>query len=121
MKIRIYEINVEYKEEDRQNEYGTLGGDSLLDGSFSFSEIKPRFNLNNIYNMNIYTAFGFREDNFPLNGVMLDQSNSYTQTYGVRYAGLQWLSTLFELTFRNKDYTEAFASETKCEYQYIAG
>lgn len=107
-----YETNIEYKQENRQNKYTAVAGDSVLDGSFAFWEIKPRFSLNNIFNLNLYTEFGFRDDDFPLNGALLDQSNSYTQTYGLRYFGLQWFSSLFELTYRKKDYTEAFASET---------
>lgn len=107
-----FEMNAEYKQEDRQNIISSSIGDSLLAGSFAFLEFKPRFILNNFYNVNFYTELGFRQDDFPLNGVMLDQSNSYTQTYGLRYGGLQWLSTLFELTFRRKIYTEAFASES---------
>ncbi len=107
-----FDFLVDYKQENRKNLTEGSSGDSLENGSFSFNEIKPRLILNNIYNMNIYTEFGFREDNYPLNGVMLDQSNSYSQTYGVRYAGIDWLSTLFELTFRKKIYTEAFISES---------
>ncbi len=109
------EANVEYKQETRKNDEVTLYGDSLLTGSFAFSEIKPRFLLNNLYNINFYTEFIFRNDDYPLDGVMLDQSNAYTQTYGLRYGGLQWLSTLFELTFRKKIYTEAFASDANTD------
>ncbi|MBK8550843.1 MAG: hypothetical protein IPL53_07180 [Ignavibacteria bacterium] len=106
------EFLIDYKQENRKNVFEGSPGDSLESGSFSFNEVKPRLILNNLYDMNIYTEFGFREDNFPINGVMLDQSNSYIQTYGLRYAGIDWLSTLFELTFRKKIYTEAFISES---------
>jgi hypothetical protein len=106
-----FEVSLDYKMENRENILTGSSGDSLEANSFSFNEIKPRLTMNNIFDMNIYTEFGLREDNFPINGVMLDQSNSFLQTYGLRYAGVNWLSTLFELTFRKKIYTEAFASE----------
>lgn len=107
-----FELRVEYKQEDRNNLFEGSGTDSLESGSFSFSEIKPRLILNNLYDFNLYTGIELRQDNQPLNGVMLDESNSFTQIYGLRYAGLNWLSTLFELTFRKKLFTDPFISET---------
>ena len=106
------EFKVDYIQENRQNKFTALTGDSLQSGSFSFNEIKPRLILNNFYNLNFYSEFGFRDDNLPINGVMLNESNAFTQTYGVGYRGISWLSTLFEFTLRNKKYTDEFISET---------
>ncbi|MEZ4821645.1 MAG: hypothetical protein R2942_04195 [Ignavibacteria bacterium] len=92
-----FEVSLDYKMENRKNILQGSSGDSLEANSFSFNEIKPRLTMNNIFNMNIYTEFGLREDNFPINGVMLDQSNSFLQTYGLRYAeltGFQHFSNL---------------------------
>lgn len=106
------EMRVDYNQEDREDSYSASSGDSLAAGSLSFNEIKPRFALNNFLNMNLYSEIGLREDNLPLNGVMTDESNSLTQMYGIRYAGISWLSTLFELTFRKKTYTDQFTTES---------
>ncbi|MDQ3020639.1 MAG: hypothetical protein M3R36_08725 [Bacteroidota bacterium] len=105
------EFRVDYNMENRRNNIVGSQGDSLLTGSLLFNEVRPRLTLNNFYNLNLYTEFGFREDNTPVNGIMLDESNAYTQTYGVKYGGLNWLSTLLEFAFRKKVYTEAFVSD----------
>lgn len=106
------EVRVDFNQENRKNTLQASFGDSLQSGSFSFFEIKPRLVLNNFYNFNIYGEFGYRDDNLPLGGIMTDEANSYTQTFGVRYGGINWLSTLFEMTFRKKNYTNEFISET---------
>lgn len=106
------EVKVEYTQEDKKDKISGLSGDSLQLGSFSYNEIKPRLILNNLYNFNLYAELGIREDNLPINGMMLDESNSYTQLYGLRYGGISWLSTLFEITLRKKIFTDAFTSET---------
>ena len=106
------EFRADYIQENRENNTGAVRGDSLTSGSFSFYEIKPKFILNNFENLNIFTEFGYRVDNLPVAGIMQKESDAFTQTYGVGYRGLQWLSTIFELTFRNKKYTDDFISET---------
>ncbi|MDQ3194075.1 MAG: hypothetical protein M3P82_03645 [Bacteroidota bacterium] len=105
------ELRFDFNQENRKNNTVGIIGDSLQSGSFSFFELRPRLVLNNFFNFNLYGEFGYRDDNVPLNGVMMDQANSYTQTYGVRYSGINWLSTLFEMTFRNKKFTDTFVSE----------
>ncbi|MEO8664917.1 MAG: hypothetical protein ABI462_05415, partial [Ignavibacteria bacterium] len=106
------ELRFDFNQENKKNNIKGSTGDSLESGSFSFFELRPRIILNNFYNLNIYGEFGYRDDNIPLNGVMLDQANSFTQTFGVRYGGLNWLSTLLEMTFRKKTFTDAFISES---------
>ena len=107
-----YEFKLGFAQEDRQNKFNTNTTDSLLTGSFAYYEVIPGFILNNFYNLNFFTAFGFRNDDAPVNGVMVNESKAVTQTYGIGYAGLSWLSTNFELTFRNKKYSDEFISET---------
>lgn len=105
------EMRAEYIQENRQNKLNVSGTDSLSSGSFSFYEIKPRLILNNFHELNFYTELGYRQDNLPLGGAMLKESNAFTQTYGVGYRGVQWLSTLLEFTLRDKKYTDEFTSD----------
>jgi len=86
-------------------------GDSLLTGSFSFYEVIPNFTINNLLDLNFYTAFKFRLDNQPINGIIQEESETFTQTYGLRYGGVQWFSTFLELSFRKKEYTDEFISD----------
>lgn len=105
------EIKLGYRMEDRQNLYSGSGTDSLLNGSFSYNEIFPKLILNNFNNINFYTEFGYRSDNLPVNGVMINESSAFTQIYGIGYSGISWLTTYFDVTFRDKKYSEEFISE----------
>jgi len=106
------EFRADYIQENRENRVRGFSGDSLNSGSFSYYEIKPKFILNNFQNLNIFTEFGYRIDNLPIAGEMKKESDAFTQTYGIGYRGLQWLSTIFEFTLRNKKFTDEFTSET---------
>lgn len=106
------EFRLDFIQENRRNKVQGLTGDSLQSGSFSFYEVKPKLILNNLFDVNLYTEFGLRKDNLPVNGVLQKESQTFTQTYGLRYSGVQWISTFLELTHRKKDFDNAFVSET---------
>ncbi len=105
------EIRLEFNQENRENLNTLITGDSLSSGSFAFYEIKPRLILNNLYNTTVYAEFGYRQDKLPYNGSFAEESNSFTQLAGLRYDGLSWLSTLFELTIRNRKFTQEFTTD----------
>ena len=107
------EFRLDYIQEDRQNKLtGLQGGDSLQSGSFAFFELKPKLILNNFHNLNVYSEFGYRKDNLPSDGVLKKESEAFTQIYGVGYRGISWLTTILELTLRDKKYYDEFISET---------
>lgn len=106
------ELKIGFTEEDRQNNFNVNGSDSLLQGSFSYYELLPRLVFNNFYDLNIFAGYGLRSENSPVNGVMINEYKSFTQLYGLSYNGLSWLSTTFDLTLRDKQYSDEFVSET---------
>ncbi|HRA99160.1 MAG TPA: hypothetical protein PK294_01860 [Ignavibacteria bacterium] len=105
------ELKLDFHQENRKNIVPGQLGDSLLTGSFSFYEVIPNFTINNLLDLNFYTAFKFRLDNQPINGIIQEESETFTQTYGLRYGGVQWFSTFLELSFRKKEYTDEFISD----------
>ena len=105
------EIRLDFNQENRQNINTLITGDSLSSGSFAFYEIKPRIILNNFYNTTVYAEFGYRLDRLPFNGSFAEESKAITQLAGIRYEGLSWLTTLFELTIRNRKFTPEFTTE----------
>lgn len=114
------EFRLDYIQEDRQNKISTLfNADSLQNGSFSFFELKPRLTINNFNNLNFYSEFGFRKDNLPVSGIMKNESNAFTQIYGAGYRGISWLTTMLELTLRDKTYTDDFISETNANSRTV--
>ncbi len=106
------ELGFVFNMENRRNFNTVLSGDSLASGSFAYYELKPRMVLSNFLSSTVYGEFGYRQDRQPVGGFLKEESNSLTYLAGMRYDGLSWLSTLFELTVRNKKYTEEFTTET---------
>lgn len=107
------EFRLDYVQEDRQNKLTALQtGDSLQSGSFAFYEVKPKLILNNFHNLNFYSEFGYRKDDLPSGGLLKRESEAFTQIYGVGYRGISWLTTILELTLRDKKYYDEFISET---------
>ncbi|HMS66018.1 MAG TPA: hypothetical protein PKD83_12290 [Ignavibacteria bacterium] len=106
------EIKLGFTQENRQNKFNVSGNDSLLTGSFSYYEILPRVVLNNFNYLNLFGGLGYRNDNSPVGGEMVNESKSFTQIYGISYSGISWLSTTFDLTLRDKKFSEEFVSET---------
>ena len=109
------QLTLSYKQENRENKINTDSSETLLSGSFSYYEIIPRFMINNFYNLELFTEFGFRNDNAPVNGLMSNESDAFTQSYGLGYRGISWLTTLFNLTFRNKKYSPEFTSDNNTD------
>lgn len=106
------ELGLSFNQENRQNFSAVTTGDSLSNGSFAFFEVRPRLILNNFQSTTIYGEAGYRQDRLPVNGFLKEESNALTYLAGIRYEGLSWMTTLFELTVRNKKYTEEFTTET---------
>ncbi len=105
------ELSIDFNQEKRDNINAVQSGDSLAAGSFSFFEVRPRVMLNNFLSTTIYGEYGYRIDNLPSNGALVQESKALTYLAGIRYDGLAWLTTLFELTVRNKKYSEEFTTE----------
>jgi len=101
-----FKPGVEYLAEDKEQE--TIGIDSVISGSLKYYEIVPFLNISNILSMNLLAKYSFREDYSPVNGELMKDSRSVTQNYELNYSGSSKFSTVFNLTLRNKTYTDEY-------------
>ncbi|HVO73778.1 MAG TPA: hypothetical protein VMT35_07120 [Ignavibacteriaceae bacterium] len=100
---------LEFFAEDRKDK--PLGGDSLLTGSLRYNEINPFLDLVELEGFDFSAKYSFREDFFPLKGILFKESNSYAQFYELKYNGIKEVNSTFNFTYRKKNYTKEF-SET---------
>lgn len=114
-----FEFKVTYLGENRNDATQRLFGDSVNFGSFAFNDIRPRLSINNFYNFGLYAEFNFRNDDLTDFGVLQNESKTYTQIYGLKYNGLQWLSTSFDISIRDKKYSEAYVQKGFSDNQTI--
>ncbi len=103
-KLWIFKPGIDFLAEnklDRRNNQ-----DSLVAGSLKYNEYIPQIALLDIEGLKFDVKYSFRDDHFPINGVMIKESDSRTQFYELEYSGIKEVSTTLNLTFRNKKYTE---------------
>lgn len=82
--------------------------DSLLQSSLRYLELGPGIIFDKIGGLNLGLKYTFREEFFPINGIMKTQSNSFAQQYHLSYSGIREFSSAFAVTFRDKKYTDDF-------------
>jgi len=97
---------VSFLAEDKKDKINMT--DSLIPGSLSYFEASPGIELSDWNNLNFRMQYSFREDSFPVNGIMKKESRSAVQSYEISYRGIQEVSSSLNLTLRNKRYTDIF-------------
>ena len=100
------ELNFEYYGEKRKNSISGSSGDSLTGDSFAFDEIIPRISLKNFYDVSLFAEYNYRKDRSVSEGSLYILSNTYTQRYGISYGGLSWLTTTFDISIRDRMYSD---------------
>ncbi len=84
------------------------GKDSLLTGSLKYTELNPYLQLIDLEGLGFTAKYSYRDDYFPLEGLMKKESESRAQIYELTYRGIEEVSTLLNLTIRNRKYTDAY-------------
>ncbi|MBM4159160.1 MAG: hypothetical protein FJ216_10350 [Ignavibacteria bacterium] len=102
----FFDFVFEYKQEIKKNKISNGNQDSLTYDSFGFLELLPSVSINNLYDFTLSAGFDYRKDDIPFSGVMGNLSNSFTQKYSLSYYGLNWFSTMFEISVRERLYSE---------------
>lgn len=114
-----FEFKVSYYGENRNDVFQKIFGDSVKYGSFAFNEVKPRITLSNFYNLGLYAEFNFRNDDLTDLGILQNESKTYTQIYGLKYNGLSWLNSAFDISIRDKKYSDAYVQKGFSDNQTI--
>ncbi len=97
---------IEFLAEDKNEKHS--GKDSLLDGSLKYFEIIPYLELSEYQGIKFITRHSFREDFFPIEGLLLKESISKTNSFEINFKGTREVTSLLNLTIRNKNYTQEF-------------
>ncbi len=104
--IGMLNPGIEFIYEDKEDKNPEK--DSLLVTSLKYQELAPFIELKGISNFDLRMSYSVRDESAPLNGIMLKQSNAFTQNYQAGYRGLKEFSTNLTVTFRNKNFTNDF-------------
>jgi hypothetical protein len=99
-------LNFEYIAENKKSSVIGSSGDSLTGDSFAFDEMIPGVYLNNFLDFDLFAEFNYRKDRSVSSGELFNLSDSYTQRYGISYKGLSWFSTLFDISIRDRLYSD---------------
>ncbi|MCH7774021.1 MAG: hypothetical protein IH784_06390, partial [Bacteroidetes bacterium] len=67
----------------------------------------------------IGAKYSLRDDYLPLNGVMEKEARATTQYFELAYGGIKEFNTLFNLTFRDRKFTEKFKHKGALDNQTI--
>lgn len=97
---------VEFLAEDKNDKRS--GIDSLLTGSLKYLEFTPFFELSDFEGIKFITRHSYREDFFPINGIMFKESVSKTNSFEINYRGFREFTSSLNLIIRNKNYTQDF-------------
>lgn len=82
--------------------------DSLLNGSLKYFEFSPSIEVDEIEGIKFITRHSFREDYFPINGILYRESFSRTNSFEFNYRKLKEVSTSLNLAIRDKYFTNDF-------------
>jgi len=84
--------------------------DSLLNSSYEYFEVAPFLKIFALNGVSFNAKYSFREESFPLKGVLQLQSKAIMQAYTFKYNGIRGLSSSLDLVIRNKNYSPQFSS-----------
>ncbi len=98
-----------YRAENKQ-EFGSVT-DSLLIASKKYYEYSPFVRFAISKGFNISAKYSFTEENIPINGNYVRESQSFLHTYSLNFSELKELTTSTDFSFRKKKYSETFANK----------
>lgn len=85
--------------------------DSLISSSLEFSEISPFVNLANLSGFNAKLSLSYREESFPISGIMKLQSTATMEKLELTYNGIRELNSSLNIALRDKKFTDDFKNE----------
>ncbi|MFC2119463.1 hypothetical protein ACFLQ4_00180 [Bacteroidota bacterium] len=93
--------------------------DSLTLGSLRYLEVNPYLQIVNLNGLKIGAKYSLRDDYLPLNGIMEKEARATTQYFELAYGGVKEINTVFNLTFRDRKFTEKFKKQGSLDNQTI--
>ncbi len=112
-----FKPGVEFIAEDKQENKSKK--DSLLSSSLKYLEVNPYLEIIKLNGLKIAAKYSLRDDYLPLDGKMLKQARSTTNYFELTYNGIKEFNTVFNLTFRDKIFTDPFKQKGALNNQTI--
>jgi hypothetical protein len=110
---------IEFLAEDKRDVSKQSENDSLLAGSFQYLEVNPFIQLIDIKGLLVGAMYSLRDEYSPLLGVMSKESRAIAQHFDLSYSGIKEFNTIFNLTVRNRNFTEVFKELGELDNQTI--
>ncbi len=107
-KLGKYSLIFDFNGEEKQTR--SLNFDTTSAGSFRFYEFKPKFLVTDLLNLDLSYQFNYRYDDIYNAASLKRQSNSFTNTFGLRLKNLNFLSAIGDIVFYDRKYTPLFQS-----------
>jgi hypothetical protein len=108
---------IEFLAEDKESK--TPDKDSLTLGSLKYLEVNPYLQLIDLNGLKISAKYSLRDDYLPLNGIMEKEARATTQYFELAYGNIKEINTIFNLTFRDRKFTEKFKQQGSLDNQTI--
>ncbi len=83
-------------------------GDSLNQQSRKFSEVGVFVNIVKFSGISFTAKYSLRDESSPIDGILKKESISNQQSINLNYRGIKELNLSFDVTLRNKNYTDEF-------------
>lgn len=109
--------SIEFISENKKD--NSASADSLLFGSTNYTEVSPALEFMNIVGLNFQTQYSFRVDLSPLDGQIMRQAKSFTQSYNLSYRGTKDFNSSISFAVRDKKYTPLFKGRGFADNQTI--
>lgn len=93
-----------YENKDERNSLT----DSLYSTSLRYIEAAPYIEFVNVKAFDLRAQISVREESFPLLGILQKQSDSFLKSVKIGFRFIPEISSVLNLTLRNKNYTDAF-------------
>lgn len=94
--------------EGERREITPIEGSTYRDGTFSYDMYGPKLGVKDLGPMTLSAEYVWRDDNLANGGVLLRQSNSFTQTYAGRLAERGSFASSLDVTLRERRFTPEF-------------
>jgi len=100
---------IDFLTENREDSFSS--SDSLITGSLKYFEVGPFLQLVRLSGFDVTLKYSFREESFPINGVMEKESAAITKNLRIAYKSSPEINSTFDLTLRDKKYTDIFKAK----------
>ncbi|OGU54280.1 MAG: hypothetical protein A2V66_11105 [Ignavibacteria bacterium RBG_13_36_8] len=101
-----YKLGIEFLHELRKDFPSEV--DSLMSTSLKYLELGPYFEVVNIFGFNVKAKYSFREESYPIDGILKKESSADTKSIGLSYRGIPEITSSLDVIFRNKKFTEIY-------------